>query len=693
MNMREYLSREARQMQAARTAALRSLPPAAQWPAERQRRLAQYYDMMGVSEYMALPERPPLNVRITSETQREGYRIRTLSYESLPQLYVTANLYLPDDLSAPAPGVLYLCGHSQQQKVHYQAHPRKFAQLGFVCLIVETIQLGEIEGQHHGTHLRGWFNWFSRGYTPAGVELWNGVRALDLLQALPEVDGTKLGVTGLSGGGAGSWWVPAADERVRVAAPVCGTATFASHVAERTVDGHCDCMFPVNVHRWELADVGALIAPRPLLIASADRDGIFHIRSIREVHAATKRVYDHLGAGEQLRLVETPGGHSYHERSRRAIFSWFLRHLQGKAVPEAEVGDIDDDVPEAHHPSHHRALLAASERPAAQESVETLRVYRNGVPADERVTTVQEYFVVPNPPPTITTTEELHTKRAETVAYLRAHTFSHFPARPAPLDVEVEYERADGNANGGRFAFTSEEGWRLRGMWSPAQAGTSSGSQPAPALVVLRSPHDVPRENFAQQWTAGLDHRWARVYVEPRGTGDTGWSPSLDWHLRRAAMLTGRTIASLQVYDALRALQAVAELPGIDGRRLAIAGQGGMAAVALYAALLHACTGPRPGSGLEAICLGGPPATQDAPSNPDGTGEAIEMLFALRVTDLPQVAGLLWPAELVFIGPRPTTYQWAEDLYARLGAPGAVQRIMQWSQWQPRGPSPASRRG
>ncbi|MAG36930.1 MAG: hypothetical protein CL878_11905 [Dehalococcoidia bacterium] len=649
MNMREYLSRVARQMQ---EASLQSLPGAAQWPAERQRRLAQYYDMMGVSEYMALTERPPLNVRITSETQREGYRIQTLAYESLPQLYVTANLYIPDNLSAPAPGVLYLCGHSMQQKIHYQAHPRKFAQLGFVCLIVETIQRGEIEGHHHGTHQRGWFNWPSRGYTPAGVELWNGVRGLDLLESMPEVEGAKLGVTGLSGGGAGSWWVPAADERVQVAAPVCGTATFASHVAERTIDGHCDCMFPVNVHRWELADVGALIAPRPLLIASADRDGIFHIRSIREVHEATKRVYDHLGAGERLRLVETPGGHSYHERSRRAIFSWFLRHLQGKEVPEAEVGDID-------------------ERPEAQESVETLRVYRDGVPADERVTTVQEYFVVPAPPPTIDTADELQAKRTKTVDYLQAHTFSHFPSEPPPLDVEIEYERADGNANGGRFAFTSEEGWRLRGMWLPAQIG----SQPAPTLVVLRSPHDVRRENAARQWTAGLHASWAQVYVEPRGTGDTGWSPSLDWHLRRAAMLTGRTIASMQVYDALRALKAVAELPGIDGSRLAIAGQGGMAAVALYAALLH--------GSLEAVCLGDPPATQDGGSNPDGTGEAIEMLFSLRVTDIPQVAGLLWPTELVFVGPRPTTYQWAEDVYARLGAPGTVCRIMQWSQWQP----------
>ena len=189
--------------------------------------------------------------------------------------------------------------------------------------------------------------------------------------------------------------------------------------------------------------------------------------------------------------------------------------------------------------------------------------------------------------------------------------------------MEIKYERADGNANGGRFAFTSEEGWRLHGMWSPAQ----EGEQPAPALVVLRSPHDVRRESYALQRDRRLDRRWRGSAWSRAVPATRAGSPSLDWHLRRAAMLTGRTIASLQVYDALRALQAVAELPGIDGRRLASAGRGGMAAVALYAGVLH--------GGLEAVCLDGPPATQDGPSNPDGTGEAIEMLFALRVTDLP----------------------------------------------------------
>ena len=124
------------------------------------------------------------------------------------------------------------------------------------------------------------------------------------------MDAERLGVTGISGGGAVTWWIAAADERVRAAAPVCGTSTLASYIADRTIDGHCDCMWFNNTYRWDLADVGALIAPRPLLIASADRDPIFTIASIRNVHEQLKPLYATLGAADKLLLVETPGGHS-----------------------------------------------------------------------------------------------------------------------------------------------------------------------------------------------------------------------------------------------------------------------------------------------------------------------------------------------------------------------------------------------
>ncbi len=137
--------------------------------------------MMGITPAL-MDDRPPVPVHITGTVERADYRIEKLSYESLPNLHVTANLYLPktDAPNAGIPGVLYVCGHGQDQKVYYQAHARRFAQLGMACLIVETVQLGEVAGFHHGCCREGWFHWYSKGYSPAAIELYNGIRGLDL---------------------------------------------------------------------------------------------------------------------------------------------------------------------------------------------------------------------------------------------------------------------------------------------------------------------------------------------------------------------------------------------------------------------------------------------------------------------------------------------------------------------------------
>ena len=290
-----------------------------------------------------------------------------------------------------------------------------------------------------------------------------------------------------------------------------------------------------------------LIAPRPMLIGSANRDGIFHIRSIRESFAGVKKIYDHLGAGENTLLIETPGGHSYHANSRRGIFSWFLRHLEQKEVSPEAVGDIDDS-------------------PAAQEDAATLRVYQNGVPTAERVTTIHEDFFTLPELPSIAAADQLADARDKTRTALAETSFGHFPSVPSALDAEVEYETGRGDAvAGGRFAFTSEGGWRLHGSWTLPESDSD-----APVVVALRSPHE--RRRATEDWLQGLDSSWARVVAEPRGTGDNAWGTELDWHVRRAAMLTGRTIASMQVYDTLRALEAIARLPGVVSTRVALAG-------------------------------------------------------------------------------------------------------------------------
>ncbi|MBI5394592.1 MAG: hypothetical protein HZA91_04770 [Verrucomicrobia bacterium] len=643
LTIRDYLSREARRIT---DRALTDKTPLA----ERRRR---YMEMMGLQDLPPVGQRPPLNVKVTGVVERPAYRIEKLYYESLPKLYVTANLYVPNKLTGRAPGVLYVCGHSDTQKVNYQAQARRLAELGFVCLIVETVQLGEVRGYHHGCYREGWWHWYSRGYTPAGIELLNGIRGLDLLCERPDVDGAKLGVTGASGGGAATWWIAAGDERIQCAATSCGTSTVASYIHDRTIDGHCDCMWFINTYRWDLADVGGLIAPRAFMISSANRDAIFTIASINEVHDQLKRLYKKLGATDKLALTTYPGPHAYSEYSRTRIFSWFIKHLMGKDVPPEKAGDIELDKTKL-------------------ESADTLRVFVGGPLKEDRTLTIHEDFFTPPKPPTIADAAALEKERARVIAALREKTIGAFPATPPALGLQVEFELKSGQtSSGNRFAFTSEEGWRLRGRLSI----TDEIKQPAPAVVALRLPGE--ERNASENFAGKVRAPWAKIVVEPRGTGDTAWGDELNWHLRRASAWTGRTIASMRVWDALRALQAVRTLREVDPKQVSLAARGEMCVVALYAALLD--------GNVRTLFLESPPATQNAPGEKDGRGPAIEMLNCLRITDLAQVAGLLFPAEIVIAGATPETYAWAGELYGKLGASKNFHRVKELSAWRASG--------
>jgi hypothetical protein len=199
---------------------------------------------------------------------------------------------------------------------------------------------------------------------------------------------------------------------------------------------------------------------------------------------------------------------------------------------------------------------------------------------------------------------------------------------------------------------------------------------PVPAVLLLRSPETFGEEGNGpgESFLRSLRAPCAKLMVETRGTGDTAWAEGLSHHLRIASAWTGRTIASMRVWDTLRALEAVRKLPYVDGKRVALAASGEMAAVALYAALLD--------GHVSSLVLDTPPETQNAPSQRDGRGPAVEMLNCLRITDLPQVAGLLYPMELTFLGEFPINYGWTMDLYDRLGAPGKLLRLHDLSSWQ-----------
>ncbi|MEN8230004.1 MAG: hypothetical protein ABFS38_17725 [Bacteroidota bacterium] len=631
-NIRTYLSTVAAEITDNALSDINSLK---EWEDQRAQRYNEFIEMMGIQDMPVDGKRSDLNIRHTGTIQEDGFRIEKLYYESLPGLYVPANLYIPDGMEEPGPAILYLCGHSITQKVRYQPYPRKFAELGFVCLIIETIQMGEVRGEHHGCYARGWFQLYSRGYNPGGVELWNAIRGLDLLSERPEVDPEKLGVTGLSGGGSQSWYIAAADPRVKAASPVCGASTLKAQITTRTVDGHCDCMMPINTYQIDFQDIGALIAPRPLLIAQADRDGLNTIESVRELYNDTKKMYDLYGVPENLGLVESPGGHSYHKISRQEIHSFFIEHLMGERVPPEETGDIDESA---------ENLLTDDE----------LRVYTDGIPSDDRTTTIQDSFVKLHEDPAISNEQDLESYRDSVKQFLNSRTFGAFPKVEVPFDSRLEFRSLDGAKFGWNIhSFTSEEEWRLKVdiRWR------NDPDNRKPLMIVLRN-YDEDRWE-SESSVSGLEEEWNIAYLEVRGVGENGWDPSLQWHVRRASAWTGRTIASMQVYDVLRSIDFCRTLDGVDPGKIGIAARDEMTVVAMYAALLD--------GNCHTLVLKDPPASQDSPNQPDGRGAAIEMLNSLRITDLYQLPALLMPAIINFQGEVPDSYQWSYKVLQQLG--------------------------
>src|SRR3989454_12839212 len=198
------------------------------WKKQRPGLRRQLLEMLGLDP---LPARTPLKAQITGRLDRPDYHIEKLVFQSMPGLYVTGNFYMPNHSAKSLPTILYLCGHSPHAlgaKFQYQDRAIWFASHGFACLVLDTLEFAEIAGIHHGTHDLNMWHWLSLGYTPAGVEVWNAIRALDYLATRPEVDNQRIGLTGISGGGAMTWYTAAVDERISAAAPVCSTFTFGS---------------------------------------------------------------------------------------------------------------------------------------------------------------------------------------------------------------------------------------------------------------------------------------------------------------------------------------------------------------------------------------------------------------------------------------------------------------------------------
>jgi len=176
-----------------------------------------------------LPERTPLNAQVTGRLERDGYTVEKLLLESQPGFYVTANLYLPVPGRFPAPAILNPVGHWRHGKAEdlVQARGIGLARHGYVALIYDPIGQEERSQERESVQRRNPQPAATRQHAAAGLPctligqtiinhiLWDGVRMLDYLESRPEVDATRIGCTGASGGGYQTMFLNALDPRIK----------------------------------------------------------------------------------------------------------------------------------------------------------------------------------------------------------------------------------------------------------------------------------------------------------------------------------------------------------------------------------------------------------------------------------------------------------------------------------------------
>ncbi|MGD8501800.1 MAG: acetylxylan esterase, partial [Phycisphaerales bacterium] len=311
--------------------------------AEYQSRLREKF----IEALGGLPERTPLNPKITGTVSRDGYRVEKVIFESQPKHYVSAVLFLPDPAKhkPPYPGVLVPCGHSFNGKASnaYQTMGALLALSGMAGLVFDPIDQGE-----RGQLLAQWPKLAgTRAHTMLGVgsillgrntarfEIWDGMRAIDYLQSRPEVDPKRIGCTGNSGGGTQTSYLMSLDERIIAAAPSCYITSF-----ERLLSTIGPQDAEQNIHGqlafgMDHADYLMMRAPTPILICAATKD-FFDIEGTWYSFRHAKRLYSRLGFAERIDLLENDAKHNYNQLQRQGVVRWMARWLLKNDEPITE---------------------------------------------------------------------------------------------------------------------------------------------------------------------------------------------------------------------------------------------------------------------------------------------------------------------------------------------------------------------
>jgi len=502
-----------------------------------------------------------LKPQITGTIQRHGYRIEKIVYQSRPAFYVPALLYIPDNLSGPAPAVLHLPGHAPEGKAKegYQIICSGLAQKGYVVLTIDPINQGErgpyyaLGNTHEGQGMQG----FLAHDLNSGYFIWDGVRAIDYLQSRPEVDPERIGVTGISGGGVQTMLLAFFDERVTGAVAMGGplpteVALWSSYDPDGTFNN------AIRPYGATNETIVSCIAPRGFVIQNGDHDTGFPAAAGIELYEEAKHFYKILGAEKMLACDWPDAGHEMNLPMRENAYKWFNKFLSmpqndsvergAEALPEKETyctptGLVETSYPDAESiwrlrlkKGKAQRVKVAMRRVDAAKSSEAFQAYKDDI--RKRVKKVLNYTPVDGPLEPVTISET-NVKRT--------------------------------------ICFTSQPPMRITAdIWFPEK-----GAEPSAVVVYCNQTSANPKEKWIKKMNA---RGWAVCSVHVRLTPKPGQPRG---ERMTSAAQGGIYPLAMKTTDLLRAAQYLRSLPGIDGSKIYYFGDGEYSGlVALFAGLI-----------------------------------------------------------------------------------------------------------
>jgi len=517
------------------------------------------------------PARTPLNARVVGTLDRGDFRIEKIIFESRPGFYVTANLYLPAGGRGPYPAILFPLGHESGAKAHsaWQRCLAGLARRGFVALAWDPIGQGEriqmYDADWHDSKVQASTvehtiiggQCLLTGTHVAQYTIWDGMRALDYLLSRPEVDATRVGCTGNSGGGTHTSYLSGLDDRIQVAAPSCYITSW-KRMLESIGPQDAEQVFPLWLRDGlDYPDYVYAFSGKPFLMLTAVRD-FFPIGGARASFDEVQQVYGKLGLTDRIARFEADDGHGYSLPRREAAYRWFTRWLQGS----------ENTQPEA---------------PLSLATADSLQCTRTGQVQTEFPGAVDVFSMNRK------LAGQLRASRKPTAESVRkaAAGLTFYEARSGPVRITGYGEIGRPACRVEKLVYESEAGMPVPALLFVPNGGAAR--KPAVVFVDGRGKSGAAAE--AEQLAAA---GYIVLAPDARGFGET--QPPLDrrdYFVRNfgdyentlTALLIGKTMVGMRATDIVRGVDLLVARTDVDASRISVVGRSAAGTPALFAAL------------------------------------------------------------------------------------------------------------